>query len=561
MQKKKIILLFFCFVCIMTNAQVLNGYVKTKGRIGENGVVIPGKRLSGVIIKIRGAAPVLSGSDGSFSAYLGNCHYGDEIQIYQVEKKGYELVDKIFFNKTFFYTKEPIVIVLDTISNINKDRLDVESRLRLTLQRRLQLEENELDKQIAQNLISGKEYRNRLQELYSQQENNEKLIRQMAENYSLCDYDQMDELNREFSEFILAGELDKANSLLQAKGRTKQRLEDEEDLINKLIQEQKNDSVNLKIERIINGEMSSYYYNRATLFNLTMKYDSVMYYLNLRSELDTTNVRWNLDAGNFIVENVLTPVNEGIAYNYIRRALINSRSVADSQNPDRASSFFSMGNFYYEQGNYRQAQDNYNLALDNFSEDEDDYAQCIERIAVVYNSMKRYSEAERFHKLAIELYSKRYGQNHNTVAYCYNNIGAVYENLEDFHHSEECYSKAINIWKQIYGENYSSTSVAVCYNNLGGIYDKMKDYNKAIDYYQKSLETYKASGINPERNINIACVYNNLGSTYYNMSDYVNALIYFGKAIKIMRFTRDINHPDVRAVQENIAVVVGEMSQ
>ena len=559
MQKKRIIIaLFFCFVCIWANAQVLTGYVKTRGRVGENGVVISGKRVPSVMIQLEGANPVLTKDDGSFSIPMIRYKNGDVFRIHKVKKSGYELIDKDFYNKLYVYnSKTPLVIVLDTISNIIEDRLEVEMRLRRTLQRKLQERECELEKQMMQSLITNEEYRNKLQALYSQQDNNEKLIRQMVENYSQYDYDQMNERNRKISAFILAGEFEKADSLLREENIV-QRMEE---LTNR---RSRIDSLNLKHEteiKKLTTKLASDCYNRAELFRMKMDYDSVSYYLGMRSELDTTNVRWNLDAGNFIVENVLTHENESIAYNFIRRALINSKSADDTQKTDRAFSYFSMGNLYYEQGNFRQAQDNYNLALDNFSEDDEGYAKCIERVAVVYNSMKRYSEAERFHKLAIELYSKRFGQIHNTVAYCYNNIGAVYENLKDYQNSVECYSKAIYIWKQIYGENCSSSSLAVCYNNLGGVYDRMKDYDKAIEYYQKSLETYKESGINPERNISIACVYNNLGSTYYNMSDNVNALTYYGKALKIMRFTRDANHPDVRTVQENIAVVVGEMSQ
>ena len=408
----------------MTDAQVLTGYVKTKGRIGENGGVIPGKRLSGVTVIIHGASPLLTMSDGSFSVYLKNCHYGDKFRIDSVQKKGYELVDKDFCNKTFIYTKDTLVIVLDTISDIFKDRLEMERRLRRTLQRKLQEKEEELEEQMAQNLITKEEYRDKLQELYSQQENNEKFIGQMAEKYSQYDYDQMDdEFNRKLIEYILAGELETATSLLIAKGNFIQRLEEirkEEEVSIRREDElhAAQDKLHAAQKRLNEEklEIASDLYNRSELLKLSMEYDSAMYYIGLRSELDTTNVRWNLDAGNFIVENILTPQNESVAHSYFQRALNNTRNANVTYLSDKAYTYLSIGNLYYEQGNFRQAQDNYSLSLRNFTEDDEGYAQCVERVAVVYNSMKQYSEAEQYHKLAIKLYSKRFGQNHNSVA-------------------------------------------------------------------------------------------------------------------------------------------------
>jgi hypothetical protein len=57
-----------------------------------------------------------------------------------------------------------------------------------------------------------------LQQLYDDQQNNEKLIADMAKEYAEMDYDQMDELNRQISKAILNGELTKADSLLRSKG-------------------------------------------------------------------------------------------------------------------------------------------------------------------------------------------------------------------------------------------------------------------------------------------------------------------------------------------------------
>ena len=66
--------------------------------------------------------------------------------------------------------------------------------------------------------ISEEEYRKALQKIYDDQSKNEKLISEMAERYSKIDYDQISDFDREFNQYILNGELTKADSLLNTKG-------------------------------------------------------------------------------------------------------------------------------------------------------------------------------------------------------------------------------------------------------------------------------------------------------------------------------------------------------
>ena len=57
-----------------------------------------------------------------------------------------------------------------------------------------------------------------MQQLYDDQQNNDKLIADMAKRYSTLDYDQLDEFYRQVSYFIENGELTRADSLLRTRG-------------------------------------------------------------------------------------------------------------------------------------------------------------------------------------------------------------------------------------------------------------------------------------------------------------------------------------------------------
>jgi len=64
--KKTLFLLYFLILLFDASAQTQQGYVKTKGRLANNGTVIQGTRLSGAMVTVKGRNAVLSGSNGTF---------------------------------------------------------------------------------------------------------------------------------------------------------------------------------------------------------------------------------------------------------------------------------------------------------------------------------------------------------------------------------------------------------------------------------------------------------------------------------------------------------------
>lgn len=61
---KKYLLIFVPLWVMLASAQTQQGYVKTKGRMGSNGTVIPGTRLPGAMVTVRGGNAVVSGNKG-----------------------------------------------------------------------------------------------------------------------------------------------------------------------------------------------------------------------------------------------------------------------------------------------------------------------------------------------------------------------------------------------------------------------------------------------------------------------------------------------------------------
>ena len=218
---KKLICIWAVFLLAATAfAQTQQGFVKTKGRM-VNGQHIPGQGLNGATVSIKGCTPVLVNSnDGSFSFPIP----AQTFMVQQVQKKGYELVDADALKKSYTYSANPICLVMETPEQQTQDQLDSERKIRRTLQRQLQQREDELEALKEAHGITLEEYQKALQQLYADQENNEKLIAEMAKQYAQMDYDQMDELNQRISDAILNGRLTEADSLLRSKGNLKSRV-------------------------------------------------------------------------------------------------------------------------------------------------------------------------------------------------------------------------------------------------------------------------------------------------------------------------------------------------
>ena len=220
--KKALFLFFALLTSVLATAQTQQGFVKTKGRM-VNGKLVPGEGLKGATVSIQGRSSVIVQSDnGAFSFPVPNSQF----RLDSVRKKGYQLVDMDACPKSYKYSNNPLYIVMETPDQQLQDKLDAERKIRRNLQKQLQAKEDEIETLKEENKISLEEYQKSMQQLYAEQESNEKLISDMAERYSELDYDQLDEFYRQVSYCIENGELTKADSLLRTRGDINKQVSD-----------------------------------------------------------------------------------------------------------------------------------------------------------------------------------------------------------------------------------------------------------------------------------------------------------------------------------------------
>lgn len=481
MRRIYVILFFYCLVvsCI---AQTQQGVVKTKGRM-VNGKHVAGQGLSGATVTIQGRSAVLSQSNGTFSFPVTNKAF----TLQGVKKNGYQLVDADATGKAYQYSLNTFYIVMETPEQQQADKVAAERKLRRTLQQQLQKRENEIDAM----KVSLEEKSRLLAELYKQQENNEKLIADMAQEYSQMDYDQMDEMNRQISDAILNGELTRVDSLLRSKGDISSRIasvrkaQEAETRREKEIARQQEvldaskEGTQKRLEDI--AQDCKNYFDR---FKMSNQYDSAAYYIELRAELDTMNVVWQSDAGFYYYEQNQHKKSEI----YLVRALsIYRRFVQDNPQayePGFAKTLNRLADLYAVTQHFLESEELYREALDirrrlahnNPQAYEPNLASMLNSLALQYQNSKRFEESEEIYKESLEIHRRLAQQNPQTyepsIAWILNNLAILYNSTNRLEECKATYQEALEVYSRLAKNNPQT-------------------YQKKVDSIKSFLESHK----------------------------------------------------------------------
>lgn len=453
------LLLFAVIVCLplILSAQIQQGYVKTKGRM-VNGQHVAGKGLPGATVNIQGGNSVgVKNANGSFSFAVPAKTY----MVQSVQKKGYELVDADAVSKPYQHSANPLYLVMETPEQQMQDKLDAERKLRRTLQRQLQQREDEIDAMHA----TVEEKQRLLQQLYKDQENNEKLIADMAKEYSQMDYDQMDSLNQHISDAILNGRLMEADSLLRSKGdmkgriaevRKEQQAEAQEE--RELAQRQENLEISKEGTKKKLEDIAVDCYKFFDRFKLENQHDSASYYIELRAVLDTTNAEWQFDAARYF----------------------------QKQNQFRKS------RIYYE----RALEICRRLSLSNPQAYDPDVAQTLKNLADLYYKTQRFTEGEAEYKEALEIYHRLAQSNPQAydpdVAQIQYRIGLLKMDIKCYEEAIPPFEEVLNIDRRIFKTNpawiqrYENDL-----NYLNLLYYAVKNYLAVYQLHQEWLPIKK----------------------------------------------------------------------
>lgn len=548
----------FLIVCLFATsvsaviAQTQQGYVKTRGRLAADGTTIPGARLSGATITFKSNITVISGANGVFTFAVPSKTFC----ITNVQKNGYQLYDQDLLGKAHKYSANDLLVVMDTPDKVLADRLESEKKIRRTLRKQLQDKEDEIEALKEQQKITEEQYHKQLQELYATQENNERLISEMAERYSTLDFDQMDDFQRRVAAYIQNGELTCADSLLNTKGSMEKRSAeldrmdatikmDADDIARR--QDLHNKSVEMRAKAL--EDFAADCYSRYEMCLIQHKNDSAGYWLTLRASKDTTNVEWQIEAGDFkweYEENIV------VALHHYMLALNTIKVKYGEINRDVAKIYNKIGKVYLFQSKekaldyFQKAFDIQNQILDNNHIDKVETYRCLSEV---------YRYKDKDYKLAIDMLQKaldiavtNYGEISWEVADIYTAMGGVYS-LTNSGKQMSCYTQANIIREKINKDDIHMVDTHLSLAAINGL-----NPTWFINHCMKALELLiQHYGENYPK---VATVCFMIGSQYNNISDYDNALLYVGRAARIYEKQLGENHESTKAANESIGYIL-----
>lgn len=525
-------------------AQTQQGYVKTKGRLGQNGQVIPGTRLSGATIMLMGGSSTYSAAQGTFSIKV----VGGKYVLSNVTKEGYNLIDTEVL-KGYKYSANPLVLTMESRLQQRTDKSNAARMVRDQLNRKIQQQRDEIELLRKQKQLTEEKYQEAMLKLLDMEESNQNLVEKMADEYSKVDYDLVDNFNRQFNALFLAGELEKADSLLRTRGDIHADLE----ALNKLHDANEEVRQNLEksesMEQLKRNDLAERCYKQHELYLMQHQLDSAAYYITLRSQLDSTNVKWLLEAGRFVRDYIS---DYTLALSYFQNALRRARVQEGEQSANAGTCYNDIGELYLCQENFTKAleylEKSLSIRLTVNNATHPNVAESYNNMGVVYYSLKQYPQALESYEKAYEIWNAVYGESHSDVAAICSNLGVLYNNQHDYTKALSFHEKALSINLSLYGENHQN--VAMNYHHIGRVYENQKLYSQARDAYKKALNIRIL--VYGERHPSVATSYNSIGVLYRHMGDYVQALENLQKALSIDESILSPNSKSIARIKRNI---------
>lgn len=418
--KRIFIFILFSVSFFVSYAQTQSGYVRTLGRPDKKG-----EPLSGVSIRAKGEHnTVLSNEDGNFSLLLTGKKNGDAYSLQQVVKSGYELNESGVIGRPYaFSDKIPLTIVMVSTAQLQAEKIRIENNAYRVAENNYKLRLASLEKQREEKSITAEEYRKEIQDLQDRFEKYQSMISSLAEHYAHTDYDVLNETEREINLCIENGDLERADSLihtlfnpvdvLKRNSESLARIDRNIRQANEIIRQANEDMAAVLKQQAKDAE---YLYQLYTISLARFDNENAARYIETRAQLDTTNVEWQLEAGNFLREYLADYTK---AMEYFRKALHHAMEQSGDESMDVARSYNNIGYVYDLQGKYETALEYYQKALSIWrtvlGEQNPDVASGYSNIGLAYNSMGNSREALSYLQKALSIYLNLYGNNDANV--------------------------------------------------------------------------------------------------------------------------------------------------
>lgn len=473
--------------------QTQSGIVRTVARPDA-----PSQRLQGVVVRAQGEYnPVMTDEQGAFQLLMPGQKNGTPYTLAGINKGGYELREPELIGRQLpFSSSVPLEIIMVSRRQLQRDKQRIEQAARENIERYYEEQLNALNEQLAQARLSNQEYEQQLSRLEQEYDRFEPLIEQMAERYARTDYNGMSAADSLIQQAIEQGDLQLAQERILAKGDPAER-EKKIKRIRRLAEAQRD-------------ELAEDYYHLHSIHLSRLENDSALYYLIKRAELDTTNAQWQLDAGFFCGK---MSIHYKDALMLFRRAL-----------------------------RYAQANEGPNALR---------VAVARNNIAFTLARMGKYQEALSEQRVALDLYSRLYGEKHQRTAARMTNLGAIHYYMGNVDSAQYWFDEAEKLYSAIGGTTEDPYELALIHSELlnnqasidanqGNFESAFARLNKALNIVPKDAERLQ---------ITLLCT---MGDVYLMSKKMDEARSSWRQALEKAQRVYGEDHPITKELQKNL---------
>lgn len=504
--KRKSSILFALCLSLSCLAITQEGTVRTIARKGQAGLPI-----EGAVIRLQGSHnKVASRENGDFSLLLHDLQNGEAYAFASIYKSGYEPAEQELIGKRIPCSDQvPVEILLVSKIQLMQEREAIETKARENVEIYYQAKLDSLEQLLAAKQISEAEMAAQKQRLESQYENFEPLLQAMSDVLARTDYARMDSLTALMQQAVEKGNPEEAERLLREKGSMEQReavLREWGKNIQALQKKvDRNQEEFLRQKRELEEDCYRLYSSFLTRF----QNDSANYYIQKRALLDTLNVDYQLQAGQFVM-----------------------KIMAD----------YPLAKVYFERA--------YRICETQYSEMTGQMATTCNELGMIAKKQEDLEGAMVWYDRSLTIREKIRGKNSPAVAEALNNLGELYQAKKDLKKAMDCHKRALKIREKHFEGN--SLEVAESKFGIAGVHYQQGQFEKAETLYLEIQEVYET---NPKvQQTRVAAIYNNLGGVCYMQGKYADAAAFFEQALAIYRKALGYQHPLTRNAAQNSTI-------
>ncbi len=195
----------------------------------------------------------------------------------------------------------------------------------------------------------------------------------------------------------------------------------------------------------------------------------------------------------------------------------------DLSDAENAKVNLEMGQAAFASEKFVFAEKKFNLARSYFEKaymtSDFGYLKAIANQGLLYTTMGRFSQAEKFTTQALELRQEKLGKNNMAVAASFNNYAVLHYNLGQYNEAEKDFASAIAVIQA--NKMQAGMPQAIVLNNQAMLFQAIGRYEQAVKILEQAISV--AAKIESKKSRNHLLFLSNLALLYQQMGKYTEA--------------------------------------